>query len=161
MHTQQTGSFFYMAFQSHLMTLPEFSQRFHPLWELMSKQDQLSHRGNSVEVTGCLTCRRGAVGPASMHFYRALAEKKLSRFKQFAAIYPECCWVFVGDNGQVSDHQCHVSGDIHSLVQITTICHSCRAKNAVQIAFSGLYSGKYVRGRAAIRIKCLAQQPTN
>jgi len=42
------------------------------------------------------------VGPASMHFYRALAEKKLSRFKQFAAIYPECCWVFCGDNGQVA-----------------------------------------------------------
>ena len=47
-------------------------------------------------------CRRGAVGPASMQFYRALAEKKLSRFKQFAAIYPECCWVFMGDNGQAS-----------------------------------------------------------
>ena len=37
-----------------------------------------------------------------MQFYRALAEKKLARFKQFAAIYPECCWVFLGDNGQVS-----------------------------------------------------------
>ena len=42
------------------------------------------------------------MGPASMQFYRALAEKKLSRFKQFAAIYPECCWMFLGDNGQVT-----------------------------------------------------------
>ena len=32
----------------------------------------------------------------------ALANRKLSRFKEFAALYPECCWVFLGDNGQVS-----------------------------------------------------------
>ena len=31
----------------------------------------------------------------------ALANRKLSRFKEFAALYPECCWVFLGDNGQV------------------------------------------------------------
>ncbi|DBA92139.1 hypothetical protein WJX77_008470 [Trebouxia sp. C0004] len=30
----------------------------------------------------------------------ALANRKLSRFKEFAALYPECCWVFLGDNGQ-------------------------------------------------------------
>lgn len=45
--------------------------------------------------------RRGSPGPASVQFYHALAAKKLIRFKQFAAIYPECCWIFVGDNGQV------------------------------------------------------------
>ena len=33
--------------------------------------------------------------------YHALADKKLSRFKEYAALYPECCFVFLGDNGQV------------------------------------------------------------
>ncbi|KAK9863341.1 hypothetical protein WJX84_006379 [Apatococcus fuscideae] len=32
--------------------------------------------------------------------YHALAAKKLSRFKEYAALYPECCFVFLGDNGQ-------------------------------------------------------------
>eukprot|EP00884_Botryococcus_braunii_P009365 jgi/Botrbrau1/1842/Bobra.146_1s0036.1 len=32
--------------------------------------------------------------------YIQLYRKKLSRFKQYAALYPECCWIFVGDNGQ-------------------------------------------------------------
>ena len=57
-----------------------------------------------------------------MHFYRALAEKKLSRFKQFAAIYPECCWIFVGDNGQVHPRplplvlcQCHILVGMQSI----------------------------------------------
>lgn len=45
--------------------------------------------------------RRGSVGPASLQFYQALAAKKLARFKQYVAVYPECCWMFVGDNGQV------------------------------------------------------------
>jgi hypothetical protein len=30
-----------------------------------------------------------------------LYQKKLARFQQFAALYPECYWVFIGDNGQV------------------------------------------------------------
>ncbi|KAK9804158.1 hypothetical protein WJX73_006372 [Symbiochloris irregularis] len=29
-----------------------------------------------------------------------LAKRKLQRFKEYAALYPECCWVFIGDNGQ-------------------------------------------------------------
>ena len=33
--------------------------------------------------------------------YIQLYEKKLARFRQFAALYPECYWLFVGDNGQV------------------------------------------------------------
>lgn len=33
--------------------------------------------------------------------YIQLYQKKLARFQQFAALYPECYWVFVGDNGQV------------------------------------------------------------
>lgn len=34
--------------------------------------------------------------------YVQLYQKKLARFQQFAVLYPECYWVFVGDNGQVS-----------------------------------------------------------
>ena len=33
--------------------------------------------------------------------YQQLAAKKLSRFREFAAIYPEACFVLIGDNGQV------------------------------------------------------------
>ncbi|BDA41955.1 hypothetical protein COCOBI_02-7530 [Coccomyxa sp. Obi] len=32
--------------------------------------------------------------------YVQLYQKKLARFQQFAVLYPECYWVFVGDNGQ-------------------------------------------------------------
>ena len=35
--------------------------------------------------------------------YIQLFEKKLARFEQFARLYPECYWIFVGDNGQVID----------------------------------------------------------
>ncbi|EFN58086.1 expressed protein [Chlorella variabilis] len=32
--------------------------------------------------------------------YQQLAAKKLSRFREYAAIYPEACFVLIGDNGQ-------------------------------------------------------------
>jgi hypothetical protein len=32
--------------------------------------------------------------------YIQLYERKLARFQQFAVLYPEYCWAFVGDNGQ-------------------------------------------------------------
>jgi phosphatidate phosphatase APP1 len=33
--------------------------------------------------------------------YQQLAAKKLSRFREFAAIYPEACFLLIGDSGQV------------------------------------------------------------
>ena len=39
---------------------------------------------------------------AATSFYTALAGKKLVRFQEFAALYPEALFVFVGDNGQVT-----------------------------------------------------------
>lgn len=33
--------------------------------------------------------------------YQQLAAKKLSRFREYAALFPEACFVLVGDNGQV------------------------------------------------------------
>ena len=50
--------------------------------------------------------------------YIQLYEKKLKRFEQFAKLYPECYWVFVGDNGQAglpSGHQDYVPIDAHPL----------------------------------------------
>ncbi|KAK9825469.1 hypothetical protein WJX81_006378 [Elliptochloris bilobata] len=40
--------------------------------------------------------------PATLNtqLYIQLYERKLARFAQFAMLYPEYCWVFVGDNGQ-------------------------------------------------------------
>ena len=40
--------------------------------------------------------------PATLNtqLYIQLYERKLARFQQFAVLYPEYCWVFVGDNGQ-------------------------------------------------------------
>lgn len=32
--------------------------------------------------------------------YGRLAKRKLKRFKEYASLYPECCWIFIGDNGQ-------------------------------------------------------------
>ncbi len=46
---------------------------------------------------------RGGAAPATTAaaaLYQTLAAKKLSRFREYAAIYPEACFVFVGDNGQ-------------------------------------------------------------
>jgi len=37
---------------------------------------------------------------AAAALYQTLAAKKLSRFREYAAIYPEAAFVFVGDNGQ-------------------------------------------------------------
>ena len=33
--------------------------------------------------------------------YKRLAARKLASFRAFAELYPEYCWVFAGDNGQV------------------------------------------------------------
>ncbi len=33
--------------------------------------------------------------------YQQLAAKKLSRFREYAAIFPEACFLLIGDNGQV------------------------------------------------------------
>lgn len=40
-------------------------------------------------------------GTLNAELYEVLAKRKLSRFTEYAAIYPECCFVLVGDNGQV------------------------------------------------------------
>ena len=37
---------------------------------------------------------------ASTALFQTLAAKKLSRFRDFAAAWPECCFLFIGDNGQ-------------------------------------------------------------
>eukprot|EP00887_Chlorella_sp_A99_P001892 scaffold18.g1892.t1 len=37
---------------------------------------------------------------ASSALFQTLAAKKLSRFREFAAAWPECCFLFLGDNGQ-------------------------------------------------------------
>lgn len=43
---------------------------------------------------------------AATSFYTALAGKKLVRFQEFAALYPEAVFVFVGDNGQARASHC-------------------------------------------------------
>lgn len=47
-------------------------------------------------------CRPPQDNPKTLNtqLYIQLYQKKLARFQQFAALYPECYWVFVGDNGQ-------------------------------------------------------------
>ncbi len=40
---------------------------------------------------------------ATSSFFGALAGKKLVRFQEYAALYPEATFIFVGDNGQVTD----------------------------------------------------------
>ena len=37
---------------------------------------------------------------ATSSFFGALAGKKLVRFQEYAALYPEATFIFVGDNGQ-------------------------------------------------------------
>lgn len=39
--------------------------------------------------------------------YGRLAKRKLKRFKEYASLYPECCWIFIGDNGQVGTSRLH------------------------------------------------------
>jgi hypothetical protein len=43
---------------------------------------------------------------AAAALYQTLAAKKLSRAREYAAIYPEACLVFIGDNGQVGGGAC-------------------------------------------------------
>ena len=52
----------------------------------------------------CGGCRPPRDNPRTLNtqLNAALANRKLSRFKEFAALYPECCWIFLGDNGQVN-----------------------------------------------------------
>ncbi len=38
---------------------------------------------------------------APVALYQQLAAKKLSRFREYAALFPEACFVLIGDNGQV------------------------------------------------------------
>ena len=45
---------------------------------------------------------------ATNSFFGALAGKKLVRFQEYAALYPEATFIFVGDNGQVPAHLTHV-----------------------------------------------------
>lgn len=57
-----------------------------------------------ITLQAPLPCRPPRDNPKTLNtqLNAALANRKLSRFKEFAALYPECCWVFLGDNGQVS-----------------------------------------------------------
>ena len=65
---------------------------------------------------GCITLSKRAVhgcrppqdNPKTLNtqLYIQLYQKKLARFRQFADLYPECYWVFVGDNGQVRSPLC-------------------------------------------------------
>jgi hypothetical protein len=50
-----------------------------------------------VPLPACLSAL-----PAAL--YQQLAAKKLSRFREYAAIFPEACFVLIGDNGQVGGH---------------------------------------------------------
>lgn len=49
-----------------------------------------------------------------------LAKRKLKSFKEYAALYPECCWIFIGDNGQVGC-ACEVSLFQHACVLSTQL----------------------------------------
>jgi hypothetical protein len=62
-----------------------------------------AHCDQSDCSTGRPVCRPPRDNPRTLNtqLNAALANRKLSRFKEFAALYPECCWVFLGDNGQV------------------------------------------------------------
>ncbi len=62
-------------------------------------------------LTGVALCRPPQDNPKTLNtqLYIQLYEKKLKRFEQFAKLYPECYWVFVGDNGQVRGASCQPS----------------------------------------------------
>ncbi len=47
---------------------------------------------------------------ATSSFFGALAGKKLVRFQEYAALYPEATFIFVGDNGQVPTGPCKQAG---------------------------------------------------
>lgn len=62
------------------------------------------HRATEMgALTGAALRRPPQDNPKTLNtqLYIQLYEKKLKRFEQFAKLYPECYWVFVGDNGQV------------------------------------------------------------
>ena len=52
---------------------------------------------------------------AATALFQTLAAKKLSRAREYAAIYPEACLVFIGDNGQVMQGGESVTSDMYAL----------------------------------------------
>ena len=89
--------------------------------------------------------------------YQTLGVKKLSRFREYAAIYPECCFVYVGDNGQgdvmaaeiltssmrqgaVEGSDSTISGPIQSRL-IATLVHQVRPIEETVTMFKKPWSG--------------------
>ena len=72
-------------------------------------------------------CRPPQDNPKTLNtqLYIQLFEKKLARFEQFARLYPECYWIFVGDNVQVSAAAKPAAAKVHSSPVATTASSSC------------------------------------
>lgn len=77
-----------------------------PDWTFLLQVGQLSIR--MAHIMQGAAARRFELQQtsAATSFYTALAGKKLVRFQEFAALYPEAVFVFVGDNGQVTQKPC-------------------------------------------------------
>ena len=61
---------------------------------------------------------------ATAALYQTLAAKKLSRFKEYAALYPEAVFIYVGDNGQ---------GDVLCIETLTTPENEIKAPKSSQL----------------------------
>ena len=81
-------------------------------------QSGLSMRCKKSHLCSCLRsteglpkcsvhCRAPADRPGRFEaqLYITLAERKMRRFCQYAALYPESCFILIGDNGQVRQPQ--------------------------------------------------------
>ena len=66
-------------------------------------------------------CRPPQDNPKTLNtqLYIQLFEKKLARFEQFARLYPECYWIFVGRQwpGKICCHACCCHGPTAVLLQ--------------------------------------------
>lgn len=72
---------------------------------------------------------------AASSFYTALAGKKLVRFQEFAALYPEALFVFVGDNGQVCAWQ-WIPAELLAVRRTGAVDSGCEDLGADRAAFA-------------------------
>ncbi len=60
--------------------------------------------------------------------YRPMALKKLQNFKEYAALYPEYSFVFIGDNGQGPSASLALRCCLPSLCLLARACRSSRVR---------------------------------
>ena len=80
-----------------------------------------------------MPCRAPADRPGRFEaqLYITLAERKMRRFCQYAALYPESCFILIGDNGQVRQFAAGKPPTAQAAVTSTDSCNQGAMRGAL------------------------------